>query len=81
MNYEELIETISAMVENEKIYKKGLIIVYELDEKNHKQMNEELFYKSNPTDRFKQSDEFEVEMGGIIVRFVKPKIEISDEDL
>ena len=48
MNYEELIQTISAIVESGAIYKKGLTLVYELDEKNHRQMNEQLFYKSNP---------------------------------
>lgn len=79
MNYEELIETVSLMVENEKIYKKGLTIVYELDEINHKQMNEQLFYKSNPpTAKFTKTHEFEVEMGGIIVKFVKPKIETEE---
>jgi hypothetical protein len=79
MNYEELIETISTIVENEKIFKTGLTLVYELNEKNHKQMNEQLFYKSNPaTAKFIASDEFEVELGGVLVKFVKPK---SEEDL
>ncbi len=72
MRYENLIETVSEIVENEKIYKTGLILSYELSEKNHKQMNEELFYKSNPiTATFEHTDTFEVEIGGIIVRFIK----------
>jgi hypothetical protein len=72
MNYEQLIETLSELVENEKIYKTGLILVYELEEKNHKQMNEQLFYKSNPaTAKFVDSDLFEVEISGILVRFIK----------
>jgi len=76
MNYEQLIETVSLMVENEKIYKKGLTLVYVLTEKNHKQMNEQLFYKSNPaTAKFVLADEFEVEVEGIIVKFIKPKLE------
>jgi len=79
MNYEELIETVSLMVENEKIYKKGLTLVYVLTEHNHKQMNEQLFYKSNPaTTKFTPADEFEVEVEGIIVKFVKLKIEEED---
>lgn len=79
MNYAELIETVSLMVENDKIYKKGLTLVYELTEHNHKQMNEELFYKSNPaTVKFVAADEFEVEVEGIIVKFVKQK---KEEDL
>ena len=38
-------------------------------------MNEELFYKSNPNIevKFKPSNEFEVELGGILVKFVKVK--------
>ena len=80
MNYEELIQTISTIVENETIYKKGLTLVYELDEKNHRQMNEQLFYKSNPvTAKFVSSDEFEAELGGVLVKFVKPKIELPEE--
>lgn len=61
MTYEQLIETVSVMVENEKIYKTGLTLVYELDSRNYKQMNEQLFYKSNPaTAQFIPSDDFEV---------------------
>jgi hypothetical protein len=47
MTYENLINTVSVIVENEKILKEGLTLVYELEE-NHKAMNEILFYKSNP---------------------------------
>ncbi len=76
MDYSQLIETVSLMVENEKIYKKGLTLVYVLTDKNHKQMNEQLFYKSNPaTVKFVPVDEFEVEVEGIIVKFVKPNTE------
>lgn len=72
MNYQELIETISLMVENEKINKNGLTMVYTLDEINHRNMNEYLFYKSNPsTDIFIPSDEFEVVIGGILIKFNK----------
>lgn len=81
MTYEQLIETVSVMVENEKIYKTGLTLVYELDSRNYKQMNEQLFYKSNPaTAQFIPSDDFEVELGGVIVKFVKAKIK-TEEDL
>lgn len=80
MTYEDLIETISEIVENKKIYKIGLSIIYELSEKNHKQMNEQLFYKSNPiTATFERSDEFEVEIGGILVKFIKEKEKIIEQ--
>ena len=45
MTYEKLIETISMIVDNENIFKEGLTLVYELDEKRHKQINEHLFAK------------------------------------
>lgn len=80
MKYEDLIETISEIVQNPKIFKTGLIISYELSEKNHRQMNEELFYKANPiTATFEDNDEFEVEIGGILVKFIKEKTKIVSE--
>jgi hypothetical protein len=72
MRYQELIETISEIYNNEKIQKKGLILLYTLDEKTHRKTTEEFFYKINPpSEPCVYSDEFEVEMGGILVRFVK----------
>jgi len=74
MTYEELIKSVSLIIENENISKKGLTLVYELDSKNHKQMNEVLFYldknnlNSPPPPK---SDEFEVELGGLLIKFVK----------
>jgi len=74
MTYEKLIETISTIVDNENIFKEGLTLVYELDEKKHRQINEHLFFKSNTsTNEFVATDEFEVELGGILVKFVKNK--------
>lgn len=71
MKYEDLIKTVSEIVENENIYKNGLILVYKLNEVNHRQMNEELFFKSNPiTATFIPTDEFEVELGGITIKFI-----------
>jgi hypothetical protein len=82
MHYKELIETISAIVENELISKNGLSLTYTLDEKNHSLINEQLFYKSNPAaTKFKPSDEFEVELGGIVVKFIKEKPVQEEEDL
>jgi hypothetical protein len=66
MDYNELIETISEIVNNEKIHKNGLTLVYELSEENHKKMDEHLYYKANP-DR----STIEVEIGGITIKFFK----------
>jgi hypothetical protein len=72
MNYNELIESVSEIVNNDNIYKIGLTLVYELDALNHKKMDEHLFYKSNPdSNNFKHIETFEVEIGGILVKFVK----------
>ena len=72
MDYNELIETISEVVNNGKIHKNGLILTYELSEENHEKMDEHLFYKSNTTDtEFIHRDIVEVEIGGIIIKFIK----------
>jgi hypothetical protein len=72
MTYEQLIETVSLIVENENIQKNGLTLVYELDETSHDVINETLFLKSNPySTKFEPSDEFEVMLGGILVKFKK----------
>jgi hypothetical protein len=72
MRYETLIETLSEIANNEKIETEGLTLVYELDEKNHKQMDEHLYYKGNPEGRdFKHSDKIEIEIEGLTVKFIK----------
>jgi hypothetical protein len=72
MKYEQLIETVSAIVENEKIEKVGLTLTYELEEFKHNEINQSLFFKSNPySSKFEPSDEFEVMLGGILVKFKK----------
>lgn len=72
MKYEDLIETVSEIINNEKINKNGLIITYVLDEEKHNKMNEHLYYLSNPmgTD-YEKNNEFEVEIDGLVVKFIK----------
>jgi hypothetical protein len=72
MDYNELIETISEIVNNEKIHKNGLTLVYELSEENHKKMDEHLYYKANPDGAgFVHRSTIEVEIGGITIKFFK----------
>jgi len=72
MTYEELISSVSLVVENDEIYKKNLTLTYVLEPINHKQMQEELFYKANsPLTKIIYVDEFEVEMGSILIKFIK----------
>ena len=82
MTYEDIITTISEIVNNEKIYKTGLTLVYELSELRHKQLDEHLFYKTNPEDtKFTHQDIIELEIGGVLVKFVRKGAKIVYENL
>jgi hypothetical protein len=77
MNYDKLIETVSELLENEKIEKNGLTLTYNLNPKAHLAMNLELLHKTQGMNtEFKPVDEFEVEIGGILIKFIK-KISIE----
>lgn len=77
MNYDELITTVSAIINNPEISKEGLTLTYELPDKIHRQINEDFFYKINAANMTPvQADVFEVEVEGIIIKFIK-KQEIS----
>ena len=72
MTYNDLIKTVSEIVENENISKAGLTLTYELPENIHVKINQELFYKMNPVNTgFNPSDIFEVELAGILIKFIK----------
>lgn len=72
LNYFDIIETISEIVENNKIQKKGLVLLYELDSHNHLKLNEDIYTRLNKTiDGFKPTETFELELGGITVKFIK----------
>lgn len=71
MRYEELIETISEIINNEKINKNGLVLVYEMSEELHKKTNEEIFYNLYKDREIIYSDIFEVEIANILIKFVK----------
>lgn len=76
MTYEKLIETVSIILEDDNIYKEGLILTYVLNDKTHKSMNEQLFYKTNPPSVNPiLTDEFEVEIEGIVIKFIKKEEE------
>jgi len=72
MTYEDLINTVSEITNNPNIKKDGLSLTYELPENIHIRMNKELFYKMNQiTTGFAPSDVFEVEIGGLVIKFIK----------
>jgi hypothetical protein len=72
MNYEKLIKTISEMVENNDIEKRGLSLTYVLPEDIHNKMNEDLFYRmGNRMGEFNPTDIFEVSIEGILIKFIR----------
>jgi hypothetical protein len=72
MKYEDLITTVTSIVNDETIYKNGLTLTYELSESDNINLNEEIFHMFNPmTVEFIPNDEFEIAIGGIIVKLIK----------
>ena len=74
MTYEIIIESVSEIVNNDLIYKEGLVLEYKLKEDVHLKMDEYFFYKTNPSAKkseFEHMDEFEIEIGGVTIRFIQ----------
>lgn len=73
MNYDNLIKTISTIVENEEIDKKGLSLSYTLPEKEFLSLNEKIYFVTHPYAAVFEpsSDEFEIILGGILVTIKK----------
>jgi hypothetical protein len=67
-DYNDIVETVSEIVNNDKICKHGLTLNYVISGHNHKKLDETLYYKMNPkgTD-YKYTDIIEIEVGGITV--------------
>lgn len=72
MKYEDIITTVTSIVNDETIYKEGLTLSYELSKSDHTNLNEEIFHMFNPmTAEFIPNDEFEIAIGGIIIKLIK----------
>ena len=72
MNYEQLIKTVSEIINNPEISKNGLGLVYELPSEAHDKINMEIFYTMNSMNvKYEPTDVFEVELGGILIKFIK----------
>ena len=73
MTYEILINSVSEIFNNDLIYKDKLTLTYKLDVDNHKKLSEHFYYKmnlNNDGENYEYSEEFEVEIGGIIIKFI-----------
>lgn len=73
MNYDNLIKTVSTIVENPDIDKKGLSLTYTLPEKEFLALNEKVYFTTHPYAAVFEptSDEFEIILGGILVNVKK----------
>lgn len=71
MTYDDLIISLSQIVDNEEIYKKGLVIEYKLNAINHRKMDEHLFFMGKNNGDFEHRDIIEIEISGILVRLIK----------
>ena len=77
VTYNTIIEIATEIANNELIPKDGLIIVYELNEVNHRKLDEDLFYRSNkdiPGATFKHTDVFEVPFDNFIIKFIQKEL-------
>ena len=71
MTYDEIIATVSEIVQNQHILTKGLTLIYELDKVSHRQVDEELFIRMNGNlDGFTHQDIIEIEVEGTLVKFI-----------
>ena len=77
ITYEKILDTVRTIVNNDLIYRQGLMLVYSLDENTHKKLEETIFMKSGGVDwdEFEYQEEFEIEIGGVLIKFI-----IDDED-
>lgn len=75
MNYDTLIQTVSEIVNNELIYTKGLVLVYNLEAEAHRKLSEHFYYKMSgaKNEQYDYTEEFDVEIGNIIIKFVIEK--------
>ena len=82
MDYESIIRTIKHILDDEIIIKDGLTLVYELDEKEHRELDEHLYVQLNNTPvGFEHQDVFDIELSGIVVKFMKKGKKIVIENL
>lgn len=71
MSYEELIDTLTEIVNNQVIYKKGLKLVYELEAEHLRKLEEHIFYIRQIEGEFVPSDGmFEIESDGVIIQLI-----------
>jgi len=72
LTYDDIIQTVSEIVDNERILKDGLTLTYTIPTFNHKKLDEELYYRHNPEGNgFAHQDIIEIEIGDINIVILK----------
>jgi len=76
MTYEQVLQTIRNILENELIEKEGLTLTYQLDRYKHRQLDEEVYIQIHEhINGHEHSDVFEIELGGILVKFIQKDLD------
>lgn len=78
ITYQDIIEMASEIANNEKIIKKNLTLIYELDDENHRKLDEDLFYRTKQHEngeKYKYQEIIEVNIGDIKFKFVTKKLD------
>ena len=73
LTYDDIIRTVSEIVDNDKVTKEGLVLQYKISELNHKKLDETLYYRSDPegNTEFEHRDVIEITLGGIDIIVTK----------
>lgn len=78
ITYQDIIEMASEIANNEKIIKKNLTLIYELDDENHRKLDEDLFYRTKQHEngeKYKHQEIIEVNIGDIKFKFITKKLD------
>lgn len=77
MKYETVLQTIKNILENDLIEKEGLTLNYTLDKDALRQLDEEVYIQIHGhINGHERSDELEVELGGILLKFTEKNLEL-----
>jgi hypothetical protein len=72
LTLDDIINTVSVLVESNKVTKEGLTLHYSIPEHNHLKLDETLYYKFDPNGKeFEHRDVIEIELGGINIIITK----------
>ena len=70
MTVDKVLEVARELMENENIPKDNLVISYKLDKETHRELDKELFYKTNNSiSKFRHNKKIELNLGGITFLF------------